>query len=102
VRKRPLLAVTLVVLAGFASEGCSSGDPSADRAERGSDIVQACRGHGGVIAFDDDAVVCADQTARESRGSSAIEACRSHGGVSAFDDDIVVCRDESFHEAEGG
>jgi hypothetical protein len=81
--------------------GCGSSE-SSDRAERVSRIVEACDGHGGVAAFDDEAVICEDQTANGERASRAVEACRDHGGVTAFDDDIVFCRDETSHEAEGG
>jgi hypothetical protein len=29
-------------------------------------VVEACRGHGGVVAFDDDLVLCRDQTLQEA------------------------------------
>ena len=58
--------------------------------------------HGGVAAFDDDAVICGDQTASDDRGSRAVAACRDHEGVSAFDDDLVICGDGTFHRVEGG
>lgn len=93
--------VALGVAPGIA--GCSSGNSaSAERANRGSTAVETCRDHGGVSAFDDDAVICQDQTASNERASRAVAACRDHRGVSAFDDDIVICRDETFQEAEGG
>jgi hypothetical protein len=89
-----LLAATVLV-------GCGSSE-SSDRAERVSRILEACDGHGGVAAFDDDAVICVDQTASGERASRAVEACRDHDGVAAFDDDIVICGDETSHQVEGG
>lgn len=97
-RRIPIIAALAV---GAAIAGCSSSDPS-DSERRGAEAVEACREHDGVAAFDDDAVICADQTAAEERGENAVDACRERGGVAAFDDDIVICRDETFHEAEGG
>jgi hypothetical protein len=100
VAQKMVIAVALIVAA--ASAGCASGGASADWQDRGAGAVEACSAHGGVGAFDDDAVICRDQTAVGERGSRAVAACREHGGVSAFDDDIVICEDESFHRAEGG
>ncbi len=101
-RRRVLLVgLALLAVTAFAGTSCNSeGDEKRD--ERGSSAVEACAGHGGVAAFDDDAVICQDQTFEEERGSNAVKACRGRGGVSAFDDDIAICRDQSFHEAEGG
>jgi hypothetical protein len=92
----------VAVLAAAAIGGCTSGDSSPDLAARASDAIEACRDHDGVAAFDDDAVICGDGTAREQRGTDAVAACRGHGGVSAFDDDIVICRDQTFYRVEGG
>jgi hypothetical protein len=90
-----------VVAAAIAA--CGGESPSStDRAERSARTIDACRDHGGVAAFDDDSVICGDQTFNDDRGRNAVEACRERDGVSAFDDDIVICRDQSFHEAEGG
>jgi hypothetical protein len=105
-KKLVMIAVALL-LAGASVGGCDSGaeDPGErSTEERGSSAVEACRAHGGVIAFEDDVVICRDQTVprRRDRGSSAVTACRGHGGVSAFDDDVVICGDQTFHEAEGG
>jgi hypothetical protein len=97
-----LAQIALAVLAAVAIGGCGSGDPSPDAAARATDAIEACNDHGGVSAFDDDAVICEDGTAREQRGSDAVDACRDHDGVSAFDDDIVICRDQTFHRVEGG
>jgi hypothetical protein len=96
------IPVIVALVASSALAGCSSVDSASERATRGSSAVEACRDHGGVSAFDDDAVICGDQTARDERGTRAVEACRRHGGVSAFDDDIVICRDQTFHEAAEG
>ena len=90
------------VLALAGTVGCGTGGSSQDREERSTQAVDECRGHGGVSAFDDDVVICLDQTSTSDRGERAVEACRGHGGVSAFDDDIVICRDQSFHEAAEG
>ena len=91
------------VLAASLAAACGGSDTStSDRAERSTTAIDACREHGGVTAFDDDAVICDDQTFTDERGRRAVEACREHDGVSAFDDDIVICRDQTFHEAEGG
>ena len=82
--------------------GCGTQESSADRRERASSAIAACRDHQGVAAFDDDAVICADGSFAEERGEGAVEACGRHDGVSAFDDDIVICRDGTFHFVEGG
>jgi hypothetical protein len=93
----------IVALLGVAPlAGCDSSESSSDREARVSRVIEACSGHGGVAAFDDDAVICADQTSNGVRASRAVEACRDHGGVSAFDDDIVICDDETTHQVEGG
>jgi hypothetical protein len=99
VNKRKLTAMVsaLLSLAGFA--GCAS-DETSSRGDRAASAVEECRGHGGVGAFEDDVVICRDQTANEDRGSRAVEACRGHGGVVAFDDDIAICRDQTSQEAE--
>ncbi len=102
-RTRKPITAALALLAATALAACGSGDSaSADREDRSAAVVEACREHGGVTAFDDDAVICGDGTAREQRGTDAVSECRGHGGVSAFDDDIVICRDQTFHEAQGG
>jgi hypothetical protein len=85
------------VLATFA--GCGS-DLASSPEERASSAVRECRGHGGVAAFEDDVVICRDQTTKDHRGARAVEACRGRGGVVAFDDDIVFCRDQTVQEAE--
>jgi hypothetical protein len=99
-RYAAVLAAALLTCTSVAA--CGSDGSSSDREERSANAVNECRGHGGVSAFDDDVVICLDQTATTDRGRRAVGACRGHGGVSAFDDDIVICRDQSFHEAEEG
>jgi hypothetical protein len=99
-RTRRLVVPVAAMLALAGASGCGSDGSSEGREERSTSAVNECRGHGGVSAFDDDVVICMDQTSNTDRGTRAVEACRGHGGVSAFDDDIVICRDQSFHEAE--
>ena len=97
------LSLGAVALAASLAVACGgSNSSSSDRAERSTRTIDACRDHGGVAAFDDDSVICDDQTFTDDRGRNAVEACRDRDGVSAFDDDIVICRDQTFHEAEGG
>jgi hypothetical protein len=98
-RMRQLVVPAAAVLALAATVGCGTEGTSQDREERSTRAVNECRGHGGVSAFDDDVVICLDQTSSSARGERAVQACRGRGGVSAFDDDIVICRDQSFHEA---
>jgi hypothetical protein len=101
-RMRQLVVPAAAALVLASAAGCGSEGSSGDREERSTRAVDECRGHGGVSAFDDDVVICLDQTSTSDRGERAVEACRGHGGVSAFDDDIVICRDQSFHEADEG
>jgi hypothetical protein len=101
-RMRQLVVPAAAVLALAGTVGCGSEGGSRDREERSTQAVNECRGHGGVGAFDDDVVICGDQTSTSERGQNAVNACRGRGGVGAFDDDIVICRDQSFHEAAGG
>jgi hypothetical protein len=99
VSRNALFHTAVAILAAAAVAGCGEDGSSSDRESRSADAVNECRGHGGVTAFDDDVVICADQTSNEARGERAVEACRGREGVRAFDDDIVICGDESFHEA---
>jgi hypothetical protein len=101
-RMRQVVLPVAAALALASAAGCGSEGASQDREERSTQAINECRGHDGVSAFDDDVVICVDQTSSSERGRRAVEACRGHGGVSAFDDDIVICRDQSFHEAEEG
>jgi len=91
-----------VALGATALVGCGASQSSSDRAGRVSRVIEACNAHGGVVAFDDEAVICDDQTSNGERASRAVDACRDHGGVAAFDDDIVICRDQTTHEAVEG
>lgn len=91
------IGIALVLLAAV---GCASDQSVSDRRERAVLAIEACRDNGGVAAFDDDSVICGDQTFHEARGERAVAACRGHGGVSGFDDDIVICRDQTFHVVE--
>jgi hypothetical protein len=97
------VSVAVGLLAAIAV-GCAGEDPGSRSPEdRGADAVAACRTHGGVVAFEDDVVICRDQTAPnggEGRGLRAVQACRGRGGVSAYDDDVVICGDQTFHKAE--
>jgi hypothetical protein len=93
------LGCIAVLGGGMALMGCGGSQSSADRSERVSRVTEACDGHGGVAAFEDDAVICEDQTSNGPRASRAVDACREHGGVAAFDDDIVICRDQTIREA---
>lgn len=52
---RPLLLGA--VIAALAAAGC--GD------DRGRDVVNACLDHGGVVALDDDVVICRDQSKQD-------------------------------------
>jgi hypothetical protein len=90
-----------VVIGALAFAGCG-GDSVSSRERRSANVVEACRDNGGVAAFDDETVICADQTSNDARGTAAADACRRRDGVAAFDDDIVICGDESVHAVEGG
>jgi hypothetical protein len=94
-------AAAAAIVGAFAIAGCG-GDSATSRAQRSATIVDACRDNGGVAAFDDDTVICVDQTSNDPRGARAVDACRQRDGVTAFDDDIVICGDESVHAVEGG
>jgi hypothetical protein len=97
-----MLAISLALPVAVAIGGCASSGSAADRTDRSLSTIEACREHGGVAAFDDDAIICADQTSNDERGEAAVDACRKHGGVTAFDDDIVICDDQTHHEAKEG
>jgi hypothetical protein len=101
-KRQKSILIVIALLAGMAAAGCGDDGASSDFRDRGSSAISECEEHGGVSAFDDDIVICRDQTVDEERGRRAVEACRGRGGVAAFDDDIVICRDQTFHEAEEG
>ena len=96
------LAYVAAVLGATALAACGTSDSSSDREGRVTRVTEACNGHGGVVAFDDEAVICEDQTSNSERASRAVDACGEHGGVAAFDDDIVICRDQTSHAAQEG
>jgi hypothetical protein len=100
VKSRKSRPATAAVVAVLVIAGC--GDAAPTRAERGGVVVDACRDNGGVAAFDDESVICSDQTANDERAASAVEACREREGVTAFDDDIAICGDQSVQPVEGG
>jgi hypothetical protein len=102
VHRSRIVSITALVVAAAIVTGCGAQESAADRRERATSAIEACRDHEGVAAFDDDAVICTDGTFAEERGAGAVAACRERDGVSAFDDDIVICRDGTFHFVEGG
>src|SRR5918997_1896992 len=67
-RMRQVVVVPAALLA-LAVSGCGEDGSSGDREERSADAVNECRGHGGVSAFDDDVVICVDQTSESERGT---------------------------------
>jgi hypothetical protein len=89
------VVLALILVLGVAACGDS------DTLDRGHEAVALCNGHGGVVAFEDEIVICRDQTAHDGtsdtpeRGARAVELCRDHGGVIAFDDEVVICRDQT-------
>lgn len=91
------LALSAIV-AATALGACGTPDRDA-RVDR---VIAACEAHDGVAAFDDEAVICGDQTAVGERATRAVAVCRSRDGVTAFDDDIVICGDETSHQVRGG
>jgi hypothetical protein len=98
-RRSTSTAAAAAIVAGLAFAGCGS-DSASTRAERSANIIDACRDNGGVAAFDDESVICADQTFNDGRGERAVQACRRRDAVAAFDDDIVICGDQSVHAVE--
>jgi hypothetical protein len=105
VNRRVLIPIGVALLAATGVTSCGDSGSSGDR---GSSAVGLCRGHGGVVAIEDEIGICRDQTVQDAeggsqsgeRGSTAVALCREHGGVSAFDDDIVICQDQTVQEAE--
>lgn len=99
--RRSISAGAAALVVALVIAGCGS-DSTTSRAQRSANIVDACRDNGGVAAFDDESVICADQSSNDARGRRAVRACRGRDGVAAFDDDIVICGDQSVHAVEGG
>lgn len=86
-------------LAAAGLSGCGDSEPT----DRGAAAVTLCKGHGGVIAFDDEIVICGDQISPgepSDRGDAAVAICRGHGGVTAFEDEIAICRDQTSYEID--
>jgi hypothetical protein len=54
------IALAAASLVGFAA--CGDSEPD----DRGAVAVGLCREHGGVIAFDDEVVICRDQTSHNA------------------------------------
>ena len=52
------VAAALIALSATGLVACGEGEPE----DRGAAAVAICRDHGGVIAFDDEVVICRDQT----------------------------------------
>jgi hypothetical protein len=92
----------IAILAIAIAIGACGSSATSDRDARVGRVIEACEAHDGVAAFDDEAVICGDQTAVGERATRAVAACRGHDGVTAFDDDIVICGDETSHEVRGG
>jgi hypothetical protein len=94
-KKSAAVVLSLIAVLGLGACGDSQS------ADRGHEAVALCNGHGGVVAFEDEIVICRDQTAQDGspetpeRGAHAVELCRGHGGVIAFDDEVVICRDQT-------
>ena len=65
-RMRQLVAPAAAVLALAGTMGCGDEGSSQDREERSMQAVDECRGHGGVSAFDDNIVICRDQSFHEA------------------------------------
>lgn len=55
---RKIIAAATLAIAAIVPAAC--GDAEAE--DRGAAAVAVCRGHGGVIAFDDEVVICRDQS----------------------------------------
>jgi hypothetical protein len=52
------IAVALTAISATGLVACGEAEPQ----DRGAAAVALCRDHGGVIAFDDEVVICRDQT----------------------------------------
>jgi hypothetical protein len=53
-----MIAVALTTISAAGLVACGDSEPE----DRGAAAVALCRDHGGVIAFDDEVVICRDQT----------------------------------------
>lgn len=59
---KEMTAVALTAISAASFAACGDSEPE----DRGAVAVSLCRGHGGVIAFDDEIVICRDQTSHSS------------------------------------
>jgi len=59
---KDMTAVVLTALSAVSLTACGSSEPD----DRGATAVALCRSHGGVIAFDDEIVICRDQTSHQA------------------------------------
>jgi hypothetical protein len=55
------IAAALIAISATGVAACGEGEPE----DRGAAAVALCRDHGGVIAFDDEVVICRDQTSHQ-------------------------------------
>jgi hypothetical protein len=59
--KRRFVPIALVLMGAAGIAGCGDGGNSSAE-ERGLTAVEACADHRGVVAFEDNVVICGDQT----------------------------------------
>lgn len=57
-----MTAIALTAISAASLVACGDSEST----DRGAAAVALCRNHGGVIAFDDEIVICRDQTAHNS------------------------------------
>ena len=55
-------ALAALAVVASLTAACGGDSNVSDRSERSARTIEMCREHGGVAAFDDDAVICADGT----------------------------------------
>lgn len=55
------IAVASIAISATGVVACGSSEPD----NRGAEAVALCRGHGGVVAFDDGVVICRDQSSHQ-------------------------------------
>ncbi len=58
---RQIIVVPLVAITAIGPAACGSSEPE----DRGAAAVALCHGHGGVVAFDDEVVICRDQSSHQ-------------------------------------
>lgn len=56
------IALVSIAISAAGLAACGSSEPDDDR---GVAAVALCRDHGGVVAFDDEVVICRDQTSHK-------------------------------------